>query len=227
MNPALAYSIFHDVLFPKTGGTSNASESLQLRRLRRFVASDELNLETAPIVVFDLETTGLDFETDRIIEIGAEKLVGFEVVAEFSTLVSTDLELTPHIQNLTGITPDMLVGKPTIDSVLPEFMKFIDGSLIVAHNADFDFGMLRAAGSRLGWDIEWPCFCTVKMARELLPQLENRKLDTLAQHFGLTFGSRHRSMGDVRVTSEVLRRLITEIGEDIDTWRDLRPWISA
>jgi len=227
MNPALAYSVFHDVLFPKAGSERAEPEALQLRRLRRFRPTATLPLETTPIVVFDFESTGLDVTQDRIIEIGAEKIVGFEVVAEFSELISTDVEISQHIQNLTGISPEMLVGKPRIEDVLPRFLEFIDGALIVAHNADFDFGLLRAAAARIGYDLDWPCFCTVKMARDLMPELENRKLDTLAKHFGLTFGSRHRSMGDVRVTTEVLRHLVTEVGDDLTTWQDLAPWTST
>lgn len=230
--PALRHSMFHAVIFPgeqifgndRGAGQGNADEALMLRRLLRFVPAPNARIEEVPVVVFDFETTGLDGQQDRIIEIGAEKLIGFEVVDTFSTLISTNVELSPYIQKLTGITPDMLVGQPEIEKVLPDFLKFIDGSLMVAHNAEFDFMMLKAAALRLGYDVDLPCFCTLKMARLLLPTIENRKLDTLAQHYGLTFGSRHRSSGDVRVTSEVLRNLITVDGDDIECWKDLQPF---
>jgi DNA polymerase III epsilon subunit-like protein len=118
----------------------------------------------------------------------------------------------------------MLTGQPELQEVLPEFLKFIDGSLMAAHNAEFDFMMLKAAALRMGYEVDLPCFCTLKMARTLLPTLENRKLDTLAQHYNLTFGSRHRSMGDVRVTSEVLRNLVTVEADGIECWKDLEPF---
>jgi DNA polymerase III epsilon subunit family exonuclease len=190
----------------------------------RFVPAPTARIEEVPIVVFDFETTGLDINQDRIIEIGAEKLVGFEVVDTFSTFISTDVELSAQIQQLTGITPDMLTGQPRVEDVLPEFLQFVDGSLMVAHNAEFDFTMLRAAALRLGYEVDLPCFCTLKMARTILPKLENRKLDTLAAHYNLTFSSRHRSMGDVRVTAEVLKNLLTVDGDGLDCWKDLEPF---
>lgn len=233
--PALTHSMFQAVVFPDSGdgllsgqdgaaGHALGDDALMLRRLLRFVPAPDTRIEEIPVVVFDFETTGLDSQQDRIIEIGAEKLVNFEVVDKFSTLVHTKVELTPEIQKLTGITPDMLTGQPPIEEVLPRFFDFIDGCLLVAHNAEFDLMMMKAAATRLGYDMDLPCFCTLKMARTILPQLENRKLDTLAQHYGLTFGSRHRSAGDVRVTSEVLRNLVTVDGDGLECWKDLQPY---
>lgn len=216
--------MFQEVLFPPQ--SNSGLDNLLLQRLIRFAAEPDADLETAPIVVFDLETTGLDVENDEIIEIGAEKLVGFEVVEEFSFLVKPSVLMSEQITSLTGITPEMLENQPTIDDVLPKFFDFIRGGLLIAHNADFDFRLLRASARRLGYDFDWPCACTFKMSRELLPTLENRKLDTLAKHYGLSFGSRHRSMGDVRVTSEVLRNLITKDSDCIETWKDLAPYYS-
>jgi DNA polymerase III epsilon subunit family exonuclease len=218
--------MFHRVLYPPVDGLNGASHELLLRRLLRFAPPPTLRLEDASIVVFDFESTGLDTESDFIIEIGAEKLVNFEVVEEFSALIKPPVELSEQIIKLTGITPEMLDAKPLIAQVLPQFFEFIKGSLLVAHNADFDFRLMRAEASRLGYDIEWPCFCTLKMARELFPVIENRRLDTLANHYGLTFGSRHRSMGDVRVTSEILKKFVTEESDDLDTWADLLPFYS-
>lgn len=227
----LARSMFHSVIYPEGAalGEGSASgtgrdDSLTLRRVLRFVPAPTARIEEIPIVVFDFETTGLDVNQDRIIEIGAEKLIGFEVVDTFSTLITTSIDLTQQIQQLTGITPEMLSGQPELEEVLPTFFKFIDGSLLAAHNAEFDFTMLKAAALRMGYEVDLPCFCTLKMARTLLPNLENRKLDTLAQHYNLTFGSRHRSMGDVRVTSEVLRNLVTVEADGIECWKDLEPF---
>jgi DNA polymerase III epsilon subunit family exonuclease len=222
--------MFQDVLFPpldQDQDTAKQSEAFRLRRLKRFIPEPQLPVCDATIVVFDLETTGLDFEVDRIIEIGAVKLKNWEPVAEFSFLVRTDLELTDDIIKLTGITPAMLVGQPDIATVLPQFFEFIEGSLLVAHNAEFDLGMVKAAASRLAIDLEWPCFCTLKMARELLPALENKKLDTLAQHYGLTFESRHRSIGDVKVTCGVLKGLLAREAAALQTWSHLQPFTAT
>lgn len=227
MSSQLSYSMFHDVLFPPVDLESMRlqSESFQLRRLKRSIPDPQLILRDATFIVFDLETTGLDFQSDRIIEIGAIKYKNFEPIAEFSTLVQTGIELTDDIIRLTGINPSMLVGQPEITDVLPKFFDFIEGSILVAHNAEFDIGMVKAAANRVGIDLEWPCFCTLKMARELLPALENKKLGTLAEYYGLTFESRHRSIGDVKVTGGVLKGLMTKEAATLKLWSHMQPFL--
>lgn len=222
MSTQLGHSMFQDVLFPPTLAEGPDAEDLRLRRLKRYIPEPSLAYLGAPLVVFDLETTGLDPEVDRIIEIGAVKMVGFEPVGEFASLVSTSVELTDEIIKLTKITPQMLEGQPRVQEILPKFLEFIEGSILVAHNAEFDLSMIKAACSREGIDLEWPCFCTLKMARELLPDLENKKLDTLAQYYGLTFEARHRSIGDVKVTAGVLKGLLAREAKERTRWSDLK-----
>lgn len=223
MSTQLGYSMFQDVLFPPTlEDGSGGEELLRLRRLKRYIPASQLLLANTPIVVFDLETTGLDPQVDRIIEVGAIKLMGMQPVEEFSSLVSTSMELTDEIIRITKITQDMLEGQPSIDEILPKFLEFIDGAILVAHNADFDLSMIKAACSRAGIDLEWPCFCTLKMARELLPELENKKLDTLAKYYGLTFEARHRSIGDVKVTVGVLNGLLAKEAKGRTKWGEMQ-----
>jgi DNA polymerase III epsilon subunit family exonuclease len=226
LSTQLIYSMFQDVLFPANdqGPEDTKSQVLHLRRLKRYTPPPELAVRGGSVIVFDLETTGLDANVDRIIEIGAIKLNGLKPVAEFSSLVTTDIELTDDIIKLTGITPDMLRGQPTIDEVLPEFLSFIEGSVLVAHNAEFDMSMLKAACSRLGIDLEWPCFCTLKMARTLLADLENKKLDTLATHYGLSFEARHRAIGDIKVTVGVLNGMLKHEGAQLMQWSNFQPY---
>lgn len=216
--------MFQDVLFPQDTGNANSSDgqNLQLRRLKRYLPLPDHHVWSGTVVVFDFETTGLDPETDRIIEIGAIKLVNMQPVEEFSILCSTDIELTEDIIRLTGITPEMLQGMPRAEDILPKFMDFIDGSIIAAHNAEFDLSMLRASLSRLGIDLEWPCFCTLKMARELLPDLERKNLDTLAEHYNLKFEARHRSIGDVKVTCGVLNGMLGKEGKHLRQWTHMQ-----
>jgi DNA polymerase III epsilon subunit family exonuclease len=228
MSVQLGYSMFYDVLFPEDLDSPREvreAQELRLRRLKRFVPEPSLVIRDAPIVVFDLETTGLDPTADRIIEVGAIKLDKMRPVAEFSSLVSTSIELTDDIIRLTGITPAMLEGQPTIDEVLPRFLEFIDGCILVAHNAEFDLSMIKAASSRAGIDLDWPCFCTLKMARELLPDLENKKLDTLASYYGLSFEARHRAIGDIKVTVGVLGGLLAEEASAFQKWSQLKPFM--
>jgi DNA polymerase III epsilon subunit family exonuclease len=220
----LAHSIFQHVLFPKASSQETESGDLQLRRAVRFQLEPAVKISEVPLVVFDFETTGLDFERDRIIEIGALKIVNGKAVDEISTLVHTDLPLSEIVVNLTGITPDMLKDQPRLDGVLPDFLRFIQGCVLVAHNAEFDYSMLKAECSRQGIDIEWPVFCTLKLARELLPELERKTLDSLAQHYGLEFEARHRSIGDVKVTVAVLNEMLSGEGTHLESWRDLNPY---
>jgi len=219
--------MFQDVLFPADGlGQEEASDAvLHLRRLKRYVPAPDVEVRGGTVIVFDLETTGLDAHADRIIEIGAIKLNAMGVVDQFSSLVTTDIELTDDIIKLTGISPDMLVGQPTINQVLPEFLAFIEGSVLVAHNAEFDMSMLKAACSRQGIDLEWPCFCTLKMARQLLPDLENKKLDTLAAHYGLSFEARHRAIGDIKVTVGVLSGMLKAEAAGLSQWSHFQPYV--
>lgn len=225
MSGQLRFSVFHDVLFPSEEPNSEGRqhESLQLRKLIRFKPDDETLLRETDLVVFDFETTGLDSRDDRIIEIGAIRLRGMQPIDEFSTLVRTDTPIEGNIVKLTGITNEMLIGQPSIEEVLPNFIDFFKGSILVAHNAEFDMGFLRAACNRLGYEIDWPCFCTLKLARERLTQLEKRDLDTLANHYGLTFEARHRSIGDVKVTCSVLEQIFAAEAADIKSWKDIQP----
>lgn len=219
----LSHSIFHDVIYPPAADASDASSQvLTLRRLKRYLPPLNMLLHKTPLVVFDLETTGLDHEADRIIEIGAHKLLGGKLIAQFETLVRTDIERTEQNIQLTGITASMLQGQPTIDDVLPRFLEFIEGGILVAHNAEFDIGMIKAAASRQGVDLEWPCFCTLKMAQKLLPDLERRNLDALAEYYGLQFEARHRAIGDIKVLIGVLNRMLAKEASQLTTWGSMK-----
>ena len=105
--------------------------------------------------------------------------------------------------------------------MLPKFLDFIKGSIIVAHNAEFDMGMLKASANRLGFELTWPCFCTVKLARRVLPGLPNYKLGTLTEHFGLTNDASHRAVGDVNVLSKILQEILGNEDVEVNTWGDV------
>jgi len=221
----LELSVFKSVFYPYQNVVENKDvEELTLRRSIQFRFSEQNRFREYPLIVFDFETTGLDFNNDQIIEFGAIKYVGFKPVDQFSTLVSTKIPITDTIERLTGIKAEMLVGKPSIKEILPRFLNFIEGSVLVAHNASFDMGFLRAECLRQAIDIEWPVFCTLKMAREYLTQLERKSLDALAQYYGFDFEARHRSIGDIKVTASVLEELLSEEGKHLQTWFDLTPF---
>lgn len=167
-------------------------------------------------VVVDLETTGTHSGTSEITEIGAVKLRGGEVIGEFQSLVKPEHSvISPFVSRLTGITHAMVDDAPSIRSVLPSFLEFAVGAVLVAHNAPFDIGFLRSACERL--DYHWPqpqVLDTVTLSRRVLgrDEVRNHKLGTLAAHFGTVVEPDHRALSDARATGEVLHRLLERFG---------------
>jgi DNA polymerase-3 subunit epsilon len=178
---------------------------------------DELDepLRATTFTVFDLETTGGAAGSDAITEFGAVKVRGGELVGEFQTLVDPGIGIAPFVSLLTGITDAMVACAPTIRSVLPTFLEFARGSVLVAHNAPFDVGFLRAACT--AQEVPWPGFPvvdTVLLARRVLTRDEvpNCKLSTLAEYFRAGTRPVHRALADARATADVLHALIGRLG---------------
>jgi len=180
-----------------------------LSRAREALESKYGELEKLAYVIFDLETTGLDPAQDEIIEIGALSIKNSDIKGVFNKLVSPSKEISPEITKLTGITNEMLHGEAYIKPVLEEFFDFIDESILIAHNAEFDVGFLQNSSKKwLNRDVKNPVICTVAMSRELLPGLDNHKLHTIARYFGIEVTNRHRAIGDVEITYQVWFKLI-------------------
>ncbi|SDK40585.1 DNA polymerase-3 subunit epsilon [Actinopolyspora mzabensis] len=178
---------------------------------------DELGqpLQDVSFVVLDLETTGGRGSSDEITEIAAVKVRGGQTVGEFATLVNPGRPIPPGIVSITGITDAMVADAPTVTSVLPAFLEFCAGSALVAHNASFDTGFLRAACERAG--LHWPkppVVCTVRLSRRVLSREEtpNHKLATLAHVLGARTAPRHRALDDARATVDVLHALLERVG---------------
>lgn len=178
---------------------------------------DELGtpLRETTFVVVDLETTGGSAAACDITEIGAVKVRGGEVVGEFQTLVRPSTPIPPFIAVLTGITDAMVAGAPRLDQALPAFLEFARGSVLVAHNAPFDLGFLKAGCARL--DLPWPghdSLDTARLARRVLTRDEapNCKLATLARLFRSGTTPNHRALEDARATVDVLHGLIARLG---------------
>jgi DNA polymerase-3 subunit epsilon len=168
------------------------------------------SLADAHFVVVDLETAGgAPVYGEGIIEIGALRLHAGRIVDQFQALVDPGRRVPTFITQLTGITDDMLAGCAAIDAVLPRFVDFAADSVLVAHNAAFDFAYLDAARLRLdGAVFAQQRLCTLRLARRLLPQLRRRSLDALAGHFGIPLVDRHRALGDARITAELFFHLL-------------------
>jgi DNA polymerase-3 subunit epsilon len=181
------------------------------------VSIEELGtrLEDVTFVVVDLETTGGSPKDSAITEIGAVKIRGGQVLGEFQTLVDPGREIPPYISVLTGITSMMVAAAPRIGSVLPPFLEFARGAVLVAHNAPFDLGFLKAACAENG--LAWPPAASVDtavLARRLLTRDEvpNCKLATLAPYFSATTSPTHRALDDARATVDVLHGLFERLG---------------
>lgn len=163
-------------------------------------------------VVFDLETTGLNSSPstgnmDRIIEIGAYKISGGEIKESFNTFVNPQRKLSAEIINLTGIDQSMVDGAPTYEKVMPDFFKFIDGCYLVGHNAaNFDYKFIDYYCSQCGYIPERRIFDTLFFSQSLL-HLSNYKLNTVADHFGITF-NHHRAADDALVTAKIFIELV-------------------
>ncbi|SME97273.1 3'-5' exonuclease [Pseudobacteriovorax antillogorgiicola] len=221
----LQHSMFQSVFFPNEDDeASGRQHELLLQKVLRYRAPTNRLIRDCRLVVFDFETTGLDSYKDRIIEIGGLVVENGKAVDEFSTLIKPDIPLPTTASKITGITEEMLADQPSIEDELPKFLKFIEGSILVAHNAEFDMAFLRNTCERLGYQIQWPSFCTLKLARALLPDLESKNLDTLAQHYQLSFEARHRSIGDCKVTSAVLQSFLSSEGSHLEYWNDFEPY---
>jgi DNA polymerase-3 subunit epsilon len=178
---------------------------------------DELDepLRDTTFTVVDLETTGGTAGSDSITEIGAVKVRTGEVLGEFQTLVDPGVPIAPFVSVLTGITDSMVSVAPRIEAVLPSFLEFARGSVLVAHNAPFDVGFLRNACAAL--DVTWPAFPVVDtavLARRVLTRDEvpNCKLGTLARFFNATTEPVHRALADARATVDVLHALLDRLG---------------
>ncbi|GAA2912670.1 DEDD exonuclease domain-containing protein [Actinoplanes cyaneus] len=174
-----------------------------------------VSLADTTFVVLDLETTGGAPDGGGITEIGAVKVRGGATLGEFGTLVNPGEPLPPFITVLTGITEAMLRPAPPIETVLPTLLEFLRGAVLVAHNAPYDVGFLKAACARHGY--VWPSprvLDTAALARRALTRDEvpNRKLGTLARFFRSAVEPNHRALDDAKATVDVLHGLIERLG---------------
>ncbi len=183
---------------------------------------DDLNkpqaLKDNVFVCFDLETTGLNNNPamgrmDRIIEIGAVKLVGGQIVEKFSSFIACPERLSKEIIDLTGIRDEDLVGAPEVEQVLADFYKFTDGAILVGHNVTFDYRFVKYYGEQCGYMFEKKQYDTLTLAQELLRgQIANYKLNSVADYYGFTF-NHHRAFDDACVTAKCFIELVKTKGK--------------
>ena len=194
------------------------------------VQLNDTDYESRPLyessfVVVDLETTGAKAPPCRITEIGAYKIQDGQIVEEFETLINPETIIPPFIVSLTGITDAMVKGAPLFSDVVHGWLDFVDDSIVVAHNTSFDVRFLNHEIGLVfpGLRLAHPHLCTVKLARKLLPDLENHKLHTVAEYFSIPISNRHRAAGDALATAEIFLQMLEQLREkEIHSLAELR-----
>lgn len=159
-------------------------------------------------VVFDIETTGFSPIKNRIIEIGAVRVTDGKIVDKFSTFVNPEVPIPYDIEQLTSINDGMVISAPTIEEVLPEFLAFCEGAVMVAHNASFDISFIKENARRQGLTFQPTVLDTVSLARVLLPNLNRFKLDTVAKELKISLENHHRAVDDAGATAEIFVKFI-------------------
>jgi DNA polymerase-3 subunit epsilon len=166
------------------------------------------------VVFLDLETTGATATHDRITEVGLIEVDNGRFVREWSSLVNPGMSIPPGIQALTGISNDMVALAPRFEEIARELYEAIDGRVLIAHNARFDYGFLKNEFRRLGKTFTAPVLCTVKLSRKLFPQHPRHNLDSLMSRHGIHCDARHRALGDARVLWELAQQWRQDPGEE-------------
>lgn len=163
--------------------------------------------------VLDLETTGFSPKTEKITEIGVMKLQNGKVIDEFSCFVNPQKPIPARVVEITNITDDMVKDAETIEKVFPKLLEFIEGSVLVAHNAEFDINFLKHNAIVLGYDFDYTYMDTLSLAKELFPDYKTYKLGRIAKNLGITVEVAHRALDDVETTVKVFTVMLEKLKE--------------
>ena len=153
--------------------------------------------------IIDLETTGGKFNEESIIEVAAYKFDGVNITDQFISLVNPQRDIHPYVEKLTGISSDMVQSAPKFQEVAKRIIEITSESILVAHNAQFDYRILQLEFKRLGFEFSMKSLCTVILSQELLPEQESYKLGRLSRSLGIPLKDRHRASGDALATVDV------------------------
>lgn len=164
-------------------------------------------------VVFDVETTGLSAVYNTIIELAAVKIHRGEVISTFESFVNPHEPISDLITELTGITDDMVKDSPDVEAVLKDFLTFIEGHTLVAHNASFDMGFLNMGYKKLEVEIKNPVLDTLELGRFLYPEMRNHRLNTLCKKLDIELLNHHRAVYDAEATGYLLWKMLADVTE--------------
>ena len=165
----------------------------------------------SPFVVFDIETTGLNKEKCKIIEIGAVKIQDGEIIDRWSTFVNPKTKIPSEITNLTSITDSMVRDASVFSEQIDDFLKFCEGCVMVAHNANFDMGFMKEEAKNCGRSFNLPYLDTLILARCMYKSLPNHKLDTLCRHLNVILAHHHRAVDDAEATAQAFVKMLEEL----------------
>lgn len=164
-------------------------------------------------VILDIETTGGKYNEEGVTEIAIHRFDGHQVVDQFISLVNPEKEIQPFVVNLTGINNTMLRTAPKFYEVAKRIVNITEDAVIVAHNAQFDYRILRTEFRRLGYNYERKTLCTVELAKQLIPDAESYSLGKLVRSLGIPVSDRHRANGDALATLKLFKLLLSK---DVD-----------
>jgi len=173
-------------------------------------------LSELDFVVVDVEATGAKTPPNRLIELGAYRIRGGRIVDKFLSLVNPEIPIPRFVMALTGISNEMVKSAPVFAEVAPRWLDFVSDSVLIAHNAAFDTSFLNHEISRVypGHRMFNPHLCTVRLSRRVLPDLNNHRLDTIANHFSIPIISRHRAGSDALATAEIFLLMLSKLEEE-------------
>jgi len=169
-------------------------------------------LKGKTLVVIDIETTGTSASEDRITEIGAVKVIDGKICEKFLTFVNPERKIPEEVVNLTGINDEMVANAPTFSEVAGDLYKFCYGSIIVAHNINFDYAFIKNQSKASDYVYHNRGIDTLAVSRAVLPNLSNHKLNTVCEHFGIEF-LHHRAYSDALATAQMFIELVKLKGE--------------
>lgn len=176
---------------------------------------DSLNLFETDYVVLDFETTGAKCPPCRVTEIGAYRIEKGNITDKFHTLINPETEIPVFITQLTGISDAMVKNAPKFREVADDFLSFIGDAVLVAHNAPFDIRFLNHEIGKIydGYKVANPHLCTVQLSRRLVPNIENHKLNTVAEHFQVNLENHHRASHDAHATAKIFVNLLEQLND--------------
>ena len=163
------------------------------------------------LIFLDLETTGIAAAHERITEIGLVEVANGEFVGSWSQLVNPEKSIPPFIQSLTGITNGMVRDAPRFEQLAAGLFERLEGKVLIAHNARFDYGFLKSEFARVGMSYSPRVLCTAKLSRKLFPEHRHHNLDSLIERHGLSCSARHRALGDAEVLWQFLQKIHAEV----------------